>query len=282
MSARHQEIRLNGSFPLRFTIVEDLKYPPHWHEHFEVIYIIDGSIKAVIGNNAYEMQKEDILFISPACVHYFEAFGAKGSKVLVIRYSRLFLQNIWIDRKNEAKFFELFERNTVFHRAGTSAAYKPEKRIENIIDEFKSKKGFYREMVKAEMLLLLAGLHINTALISVRRTEGEKNVADLLRINGVFEYIDKNYTGKITLAEAADSVNLSAYYFDRLFKKTTGMSFGKYLTSYRVVKSEWYLANTACNVTEAAFKAGFNSIQTFNRVFMKTHGCTPSQFKAKQ
>lgn len=47
------------------------------------------------------------------------------------------------------------------------------------------------------------------------------------------------------------------------------MTFNEYLNSVRVKKAEEYLLDVDMPVTEIAYMSGFNSIQTFNRVFKK-------------
>jgi len=51
------------------------------------------------------------------------------------------------------------------------------------------------------------------------------------------------------------------------------------LSNFRITKAEWFLLSENISITDTAYKAGFNSIKTFNRVFKLKKGQSPSQFK---
>lgn len=87
----------------------------------------------------------------------------------------------------------------------------------------------------------------------------------------------------ITIQEVADVAKYSTFYFTRYFKNATGMTFGRFLSSFRVkVAEKKYLLEEDLTVTDIAFKCGFNSIKTFNRVFFKIiKGCTPTEIRKR-
>lgn len=101
----------------------------------------------------------------------------------------------------------------------------------------------------------------------------------LKQINRAFEYIEKNYPGQITLKDISQAAGFSEYYFSRLFKEYTGQSFLSYLNTYRVKQAEKLLRSTEKSVLEIALDSGFNSLTTFNRIFKKIKGCSPSYYR---
>ena len=109
--------------------------------------------------------------------------------------------------------------------------------------------------------------------------EKSRKLGRLERLEQVFEYVDNNYDRPISLDQIARVANFSIYHFTRFFKETTGMTFGEYLNSYRIKKAEAYLEDAQNTITEIAFKSGFNSIKTFNRVFKHQKGCSPSEYR---
>jgi AraC-like DNA-binding protein/ligand-binding sensor protein len=94
-------------------------------------------------------------------------------------------------------------------------------------------------------------------------------------------YISEHQDDDLTLAQVAQSVNTSAFYFCKMFKKATGMTFTDYLARVRVEKVKNLLLNPHKRVSEAAFEAGFQSLSQFNRVFRKIAGESPSTFREK-
>lgn len=83
----------------------------------------------------------------------------------------------------------------------------------------------------------------------------------------------------LTLRHVAQTVNLSATYFSELFRKTTGMNFVDYVARTRVEKAKNLLQNPNLRITAIAFEVGFQSLSQFNRVFKKTTGHTPREYR---
>lgn len=95
------------------------------------------------------------------------------------------------------------------------------------------------------------------------------------------EFIEQNHSEEMSLEEVAGTVNMSAFYFCKMFKKATGMTFTDYLARVRVEKVKNLLINPHKRVSEAAFEAGFQSLSQFNRVFRKIAGEAPSAYRER-
>jgi AraC-like DNA-binding protein len=86
---------------------------------------------------------------------------------------------------------------------------------------------------------------------------------------------------QISLLHVAKAVNMSAFYFCKIFKRTTGLSFIDYLARVRVESVKNLLINPHKRVSEAAFEAGFQSLSQFNRVFRRIEGEAPSDYRER-
>lgn len=92
-------------------------------------------------------------------------------------------------------------------------------------------------------------------------------------------YIEEHKGEELSLAEVAKAVNMSAFYFCKLFKKSAGVTFTEYLSRVRVEAVKTLLLNPHKRVSEAAFEGGFQSLSQFNRIFRRTTGESPSDFR---
>lgn len=92
-------------------------------------------------------------------------------------------------------------------------------------------------------------------------------------------YIADHFSEDIALAQVARAVNMSAFYFCKVFKKATGLTFTDYLARVRVEAVKQLLLNPHTRVSEAAFEAGFQSLSQFNRVFHRIEGESPSDYR---
>ncbi len=91
--------------------------------------------------------------------------------------------------------------------------------------------------------------------------------------------IADQHADDLTLEDVAKSVNMSAFYFCKMFKKATGMTFTDYLARVRVEKVKNLLLNPHKRISEAAFEAGFQSLSQFNRVFRRVAGEAPTAYR---
>ncbi len=92
-------------------------------------------------------------------------------------------------------------------------------------------------------------------------------------------FIEERHSEPLSLEEVAKQVNISAYYFSRVFRKSIGMTFTEYLARLRVEKVKQLLLNPGKRVSEAAFEAGFQSLSQFNRVFLRIAGESPTTYR---
>ena len=92
-------------------------------------------------------------------------------------------------------------------------------------------------------------------------------------------FIAEHQGEEISLSQVAQAVNMSAFYFCKMFKKATGMTFTDYLARVRVEKVKNLLLNPHTRVSEAAYAAGFQSLSQFNRVFRRIAGEAPSAYR---
>lgn len=96
------------------------------------------------------------------------------------------------------------------------------------------------------------------------------------------EYIAAHYSdGNLSLDEVSKAVGISAPYLSGIFSEVNKGGFLAYLSSYRVEQAKQYLTETNETVAEIGKMCGFNSAQSFSRVFRKQTGVSPGQYREK-
>jgi AraC-like DNA-binding protein/ligand-binding sensor protein len=93
-------------------------------------------------------------------------------------------------------------------------------------------------------------------------------------------FIQQHATDQLTIEGIARHVSLSADHLGKIFKQSTHMTMGQYISQTRVEHVKRLLPTESCRVIEAAFTSGFQSVAQFNRVFKKYVGVNPSQYRA--
>jgi AraC-type DNA-binding domain-containing proteins len=92
-------------------------------------------------------------------------------------------------------------------------------------------------------------------------------------------YILANQADSINLTKVAQAMRVSTFYFCKLFKKATGLTFTEYLGRVRVERAKNLLLNPHLRISEIAYDVGFQSLTHFNRVFRQVVGRSPSDYR---
>ncbi|MBQ8596970.1 MAG: response regulator [Lachnospiraceae bacterium] len=93
------------------------------------------------------------------------------------------------------------------------------------------------------------------------------------------DYINHNYHKDISLDEVSRVVNISPYYFSKIFKEDTNENFIEYLTGVRINKAKELLDTTEYSMKEICSMVGYSDPNYFSRSFKKNVGVTPTEYK---
>jgi two-component system response regulator YesN len=99
-------------------------------------------------------------------------------------------------------------------------------------------------------------------------------------IRQAIHYIKENHQRKLSLEEIAQICCLSIYHFSHLFKKEIGMSFLDFVNKIRIEKALYYLETTDFTVKQIAVQVGFHDANYFSRIFKRSTGYTPSEYRS--
>ncbi|MEI7957540.1 MAG: helix-turn-helix domain-containing protein [Verrucomicrobiota bacterium] len=131
----------------------------------------------------------------------------------------------------------------------------------------------YQAMVK---LLEIFAQHLSALSNQIALQEAN---AEPPIIHRAKEFIEKHKSDPISLSEVARALNVSTFYFCKLFKKATGINFTEYLSRVRIEKAKNLLLNPNLRVSEIAYEVGFQSLTHFNRVFLRIVGRSPTAYR---
>jgi len=101
------------------------------------------------------------------------------------------------------------------------------------------------------------------------------------RINKVIKYVKENHGRQIKENEVAAIACLSEAAFCRFFKKTTGWRFIDYVNEVRIMEAALLLSETMDTVANIAYTTGFYIPHYFNKIFKRSKGITPREFRQR-
>ena len=93
------------------------------------------------------------------------------------------------------------------------------------------------------------------------------------------QYIEEHHAEELSLGQVAAAVHTSAFYFCKLFKRSTGFNYTEFVSRIRAEKAKNLLLNPNLRVSEIAYEVGFQSLTHFNRIFKKIVGQSPTEYR---
>ncbi len=101
------------------------------------------------------------------------------------------------------------------------------------------------------------------------------------RIIDIISYIQKNYVD-VTLETLSEYFHLSKPYLSKYIKERAGMTFQEVVKEERMKKARTLLKETTSTVETIAANVGYENVEHFNRLFKRSYGVTPVQYRKNQ
>ncbi|WP_274421321.1 response regulator transcription factor [Blautia sp. XA-2221] len=98
----------------------------------------------------------------------------------------------------------------------------------------------------------------------------------------VNDYIQRNYSRKITLNDIAQELHANSSYLSRLYKKESGMNLFDVVLQKRIEKAKEYMEDTDRKIYEISQAVGFDDTGYFSRVFKKYSGMSPREYQNRK
>jgi AraC-like DNA-binding protein len=99
------------------------------------------------------------------------------------------------------------------------------------------------------------------------------------RVEKIIQMMREDVRGELSLAEFAQSVNLSVWRLCHIFKSDVGMPPMRYLRGLRMERAKDLLESSFLSVKEIAYRVGLNDESHFVRDFKSTYGSSPAIYR---
>ena len=242
----------------------DVSYAPHFHDFFEIEYIVKGEGKHILNGEELEINTGDIYFLTPEDIHSIYPSG--DLELYNIMFTEDFLSPKAVLPAIEGCHGKRFNLTK-------NSQDKILPLLVQFCEEFsESNEGgtqYMQGLLSCILVLLLRNAGKNLTL------PAPTPIATAL------VFIQSNFKENITLNDAAAQANLSPGYFCELFKKYMGTGFNTYLNELRLSYAAKALKTTAESISQIAFLSGFSSFSTFSRLFKQKYSVSPKDYRKK-
>ncbi|SHJ18724.1 xylan 1,4-beta-xylosidase [Clostridium amylolyticum] len=273
MSYKYEFVMGDEELPLKAIIHSVNEFNLHWHNKFEILIVLEGSVNVSIGKENYVLYEEDVILINSNEIH---ATSRNEDKNILLA--------LQIDPEFYISCYSKFKNMKFHNKPINEKGYDGDnlnilkQYIANVVWCLNKKNNGYK-LVVGSYLLLLGEYLINNFKYALLEDRDEITDGDLIRIKNIIDYTNENIGRNITLKEIAENMHLSYHFLSHFIKEKIGMSFQEYLNSIRLNKAVKLLSKDDQSITSIAYASGFPSVNSFNRLFKKYYNYSPSEYR---
>lgn len=154
--------------------------------------------------------------------------------------------------------------------------------IKNIEQEYRSNiDAFSQDVMVAQIELLL---HYSNRFYNRQFITRKKASSDLLvkledLLTEYFVLQNESQAGLPTVKYVADKLNVSPNYLSDMLRTLTGQSTQQHIHDKVIEKTKEILTTTALSVGETAYQLGFETLQSFNKLFKNKTDVSPLEYR---
>lgn len=98
-------------------------------------------------------------------------------------------------------------------------------------------------------------------------------------LNNALQYIEKNYTKKLTLSMVADEIYVSQWHLSKIISKFGNGSFNDIVNNVRISHAKELLSNPTYKIQDISEQVGFASVNHFARTFKSMENCSANEYR---
>lgn len=266
-------IKTNGASPLYML-------NNHYHKSYEIYYLLSGEKYYFIKDKTYNIKAGDIVLINSYDLHRTSLVNNHDSERILVSLTENFIGFI----KNyypDMDLMSCFKKDMpVLRLKGNDSAYIKEHlyKMLNFYNETSKNiskiNELYLKTMSVELLILLNKFADYTEPeIFEHPSIVHKKISD------VIIFINKNYMNEHSLESISSQFNISKFYFARLFKEITGLTFIDYLNVIRLKAAQKLLTKTNFSISRISNEVGYSDASYFCRVFKKYCNFSPVKYR---
>lgn len=255
---------------LKIEISNSKREKEHFHQDIELLFVLEGVLDVMIGEQVTHMKEEDILVVNANKKHSLE-----GSEDVL--FARLYITYQLVN--------DIFESmNIIFWcdstRSDNERYDELRGAMKQLLNHYLSTQGGvanFGHIALCYQVMDILSVHF---LVKSGDKEGMGDIDRFEdRIAQINNYIRANYSQPISMKDLSEKLYLSNGYLSRFFKKNYGMSFAEYLTNIRLFHAVDDLLYSNIPIIRVALDNGFSNVAVFNKAFKNIYGETPSAFR---
>lgn len=279
------------SFSQGFAYYHNREYPilMHSHDYYELNILTYGECRHYVKNKNHPAKAGDMFMIPPYTEHGYWSNDEK-TKLFHLIIKNDIMEDYKKQLDNYPGMKILFEVEPQIRQAFNNMSLNmniPKDMLSGFVKDFdelieldKKKDEDNSFMFDLKTVCLLCKLAKLIAQKYSTANDNHKNTADYVILKTT-QYMEENYSSKITVDDLSKMVNMSTPNFFRYFKNVFNTSPMEYLKKIRIAHATAMLSSTDKPISFIAQECGFFDQSHFTNVFKQSTNMKPKEFRQK-
>lgn len=237
---------------------------PHFHSSIEVLYVIEGQIRAALNGRPAQVNQGEFLISPSYTVHYYQTESHSFAYVLTIPMEAIPSYKSFFAKKTFARCCCCDHSNGEMVHCLEALSCLTLQDGEESIKRLNTLKGY--------AYILLGLILEETGIQDISENQNTSLAKDILI------FLQAHYQNDLTLDLLAQNFGYSKSRFSHLFHEYFGSGISEYVNNLRCKAAAEALTRQEVSMVEIAMGVGFESVRTFYRAFKRCYGMTPSQY----
>ncbi|MFP2997133.1 AraC family transcriptional regulator [Spongiivirga sp. MCCC 1A20706] len=247
---------------------------PHSHSYYQIIWFTKGRGKHFVDFKEYNLQPNTILFISKDQVHAFDQdLEIEGA---LIHFNESFFMHSDVDIFLKYKLFKSEEKP--FYSIGQEVAKKAETYLDLIKLELKRRDQFgYEEIIRfllKSFLIILERIYQNDTRQSFAFNSQYEVVYFQFK-----ELLEAHFNEGLSVKDYALLLNISSKTLTTITKQVVGKPPSVIISERLVLEAKRLLQFTSLQISEIAYKLGFDDASYFVKYIKRHLKMSPGQYR---
>ncbi|WP_259391796.1 AraC family transcriptional regulator [Paenibacillus thiaminolyticus] len=247
----------------------------HYHDAYEIFYLVSGKLSYFVGDKTYHLMSGMLLFINVNEIHKLVNSSGPVFERITLQFKRAFITDL-LPKEGEFDVFSAFQADTNLLRLDGSDQSTVEGLFDRMVHESLSQPPGYAYYVTILLIELL--IYLKRKADSSQHQHGACPQQIHPKIIAIINFINENYSRRITLDSISRQFYISPSYLCKMFKDSTGFTLIEYVNNVRIKEARLLLRDTDAKMGDIAERVGFESLTHFGRIFKELTGCSPLKY----
>ncbi len=251
----------------------------HFHNEYEIFYIIEGERLFFFNNRTFLASKGDLILVDSNLIHMTKSSSDddNGHNRIIFYVSKEKMQE-FDEKYPTLQLVRFFHNHYGVYRLSKQQQEDFMDLYYFFKEECKHRKHNYKQAIELKMTFYLLNLtrqidHQPQELPMSSSNDKYKN------IYVIADYLSHHIEDNISLEQLSSQFYLSKYYICHAFKEVTGYTINEYVNIHRIQQAKRYLEETDDTISDIANRLGYRSITYFERVFKSYMSVSPLRYR---